>query len=41
MYKLGRSKRLEKGLKVCGKGGYGIEKLEKGIKLLVENGSLG
>ena len=40
MYKLGTTKRFDKALKLCRKRGYPIEKLQKAISLLVENGTL-
>lgn len=40
MYKLGTTKRFDKALKLCRKRGYPIEKLQKAINLLVENGTL-
>ena len=40
MYKLGTTKRFDKALKLCRKRGYPIEKLQKAIYLLVENGTL-
>lgn len=40
MYKLGTTKRFDKALKLCWKRGYQIEKLQKAISLLVENGTL-
>lgn len=40
MYKLGTAKRFDKALKLCRKRGYPIEKLQKAISLLVENGTL-
>ena len=39
-YKLGTTKRFDKALKLCRKRGYPIEKLQKAVSLLVENGSL-
>ena len=39
-YKLGTTKRFDKSLKLCRKRGYPIEKLQKAVSLLVENGSL-
>ena len=39
MYKLGTTKRFDKALKLCRKRGYPIEKLQKAISLLVENGA--
>ena len=40
MYKLETTKRFDKALKLCRKRGYPIEKLQKAISLLVENGTL-
>ena len=40
MYKLGTTKRFDNALKFCRKRGYPIEKLQKAIYLLVENGTL-
>ena len=40
MYKLGTTKRFDKALKLCRKPGYPIEKLQKAISLLLENGTL-
>ena len=40
MYKFGTTKRFDKALKLCRKRGYSMEKLQKAIRLLVENGSL-
>ena len=40
MYKLATTKRFDKALRLCEKRGYPIEKLQKAISLLVQNGSL-